>query len=102
MDVDDIGKGDAALHCRTDKNGCCGDPKNSREGEWYFPSGMKVGTEAGTEDEFYRNRAAKIVRLNHRQHIFTERGLFQCKVPDVSNTLQTVYVNICKFLLIFI
>ena len=96
VDVDVIGEGANALLCRTDKLSCCGEPPN-RAGEWYFPNGTMVGIQGGTQDEFYRDRATQVVRLNHRQGTFTERGLFRCEVPDASNTVQTVYVNIGKF-----
>ena len=95
VDVDDIGEGDNALLCHTNKEDCCGEYPN-RAGEWYFTNGTMVGTEGGTQDEFYRNRATKVVRLNHRQGTFTEKGCFLCKVPDASNTIQTVNVNIGK------
>ena len=97
VDVDDIGEGDAALLCHTNKTGCCGDRNGLREGEWYFPNGDIVRTMGGNEDEFYRDRATKVVRLNHQQGTFAERGCFRCNVPDASNTTQTVYVNIGKF-----
>ena len=96
MDVDDIDDGNDALLCHTNKTNCCGEPPN-RTGEWYFPNGTKVGIEEATQDEFYRDRASQVVRLNRRQGTFTERGLFQCEVPDSNNNSQSVSVNIGKF-----
>ena len=53
-----------------------------------------MGTKGGTKDEFYRERKTKVVHLNRRHGTSTERGRFRCEVPDASNTMQTVYVNI--------
>ena len=93
MDVDVIGEGDdAALLCHTDKPDCCDKP--NKAGEWYYPNGTIVGIKAESQDEFYRNRGTQVVRLNHRNESFTERGLFQCEIPDSSNMTQTVYVHI--------
>ena len=91
VNVDDVGEGDDALLCHTDKSDCC---DYYRVGEWYYPSGNIVRTMGGSGDEFYRNRGPQVVRLNRRQGTFTERGLFQCEVPDASYIYHSVYVNI--------
>ena len=96
--VDDIGEGDAALLCHTDKTPCCGPP--NRAGEWYYPGGYYVGIQGGSSDEFYRNRGTQVVRLNRRQGTFTERGLFRCEVPDARNIVRFIYVNIGMSLII--
>ena len=90
--VDDIGEGDDALLCHTNKIDCCRNPYYY--GEWYYPSGIQVGIYGHYYDEFYRNRGTRVVRLNYRQGSFTERGLFRCEVPDASNINQRIYVNI--------
>ena len=99
VDVDDIAINMSALLCHTNKEDCCGKLPN-RFGEWYFPNGMKVKTEVRTQDEFYRDRATRVVRLNHRKGTFTERGLFRCEVPDDTDTVQSVYVNVGMFSII--
>ena len=95
MDVDAIGENETALLCHTDKPDCCDKP--NKAGEWYYPNGTIVGIKAESQDEFYRNRGTQVVRLNHRNGSFTERGLFQCEIPDSSNMNQTVYVHIGIF-----
>ena len=93
MDVDDIGEGNAALLCHTNKTDCC---KNSmiRVGEWYYPNGTLVGIRKIMGTEFYRDRHTQVVRLNHRQGIFVLRGHFSCEVPDANDVNQIVFANI--------
>ena len=95
MDVEDIGEGDNALLCHTNKPDCCSARPN-RAGEWYYPNGIDVKTMMPSKDEFYRNRGKKFIRLNHREGTFTRRGLFQCEIPDADNKTQSVYVYIGK------
>ena len=95
MDVDDIGEGDNALLCYTNKTDCCGLP--NRAGEWYFPGNedMIVGTLGmpPRNNLFYRNRGQSVVLL-HRRGSPPERGRFRCEVPDANNITQTLFVNI--------
>ena len=93
VDVNDIGVNETALLCRTNKSDCCGEVPN-RAGHWHFPNGTRVGIQGMSQDEFYRDRGTQVVRLNHRQGTFTERGLFRCEVPDHNNKMQTIYINI--------
>ena len=97
VDVDDIGEGDDALLCHTNKAGCCGNPEFEREGEWYFPGNedMRVGTlgKPPRNNLFYRDRGTLVVRLNRRGSP-QERGRFRCEVPDTDDVMQIVFVNI--------
>ena len=97
MDINAIGEGDAALLCHTDNLRCCrGSQTHKKAGEWYYPNGTKVGIKGLgiPQYEFYRDREMQVVRLNHRQGNFIERGHFRCEIPDSSNMNQTVYVHI--------
>ena len=80
---------DGALLCCTDKPGCCGNDSN-REGQWYFPNGMRVRHE---NQGFRRDRSDGVVRLK-QNGMSTDRGLFYCEVPDANDENQTVYVYI--------
>ena len=102
----DIGEGGndmtamgGGLLCITDSSSCCRDgdnPNGGGQGEWYFPNGNQVeiqGTRTG--DFFYRNRDARIVRLNRfGTSTPPERGRFSCVVPNATGDMMTVYVNI--------
>ena len=93
VDVDAIGENETALLCHTDKPDCCGKP--NKAGEWYFPNETRVRIKGQSQDnEFYRDRGPQVVRLNRHNGSLTERGLFQCEIPDSSNMTQTVYVHI--------
>ena len=94
VDVDDIGEGDNALFCHTDKDDCCSLQPN-RAGEWYYPNGNKVKIMGGSGNaEFYRDRGTQIVRLHHREGTITGRGLFRCEIPDADNKMQSAYAYI--------
>ena len=95
MDVDDIGEGNAALLCHTNKIDCCTNSMGQiRVGEWYYPNGTLVGIRKIMGIEFYRDRYTQVVRLNHRQGMFVLRGRFSCEVPDANDVNRTVFVNI--------
>ena len=102
MDVDDIGEGDDALLCHTNKMDCCRYnmvEMTIRAGEWYFPNGTTVKNKndnimvAKLVSYFYRNRELQVVRLN-RIHSPQEYGKFYCKVPNNMEIEQTVHANI--------
>lgn len=93
--VDQIGRGDEALMCLTDKPDCCNERPN-RAGEWYFPDKTVVnikGNRGNDANYFFRTRGNRTVFLNSVNSP-SERGRFYCKVPDANGTIQTVYVNI--------
>ena len=95
VDVDDIGVGDTALLCHTDKDDCC-HLEGSRSGEWYFPSGAQVlveGIANANRSYFFRNRDQSVVRLN-RINNPPERGQFRCEIPNTGGEMQTIHVNI--------
>ena len=100
VDVDDIGQGDNALFCNTDKNDCC-DRAHGRAGEWYFPNRTQVQTEGvaraiSSSSYFFRNRGQRVIRLN-RVNNPLERGRFQCEVPNAEEEMQTLHINIGKW-----
>ena len=88
----DIGEGDDALLCLTDRADCCSNPN----GEFYYPSGSAVGY--SSTNSLYRNRGSQVVRLNRRDNTLSPVGRYRCEIPDSSGTTQRIYINIlCKF-----
>ena len=87
------GMNDGGLLCITNRIDCC---RGGGQGEWYFPNGTAVGIRGTrTGNFFYRNRDARIVRLNRfGTGTPTERGRFRCVVPNAAGNMVTVYVNI--------
>ena len=91
----DIGEGDAALQCTTDRAGCCRPIDGTAAGEFYFPSGAQVPT-LGTDPSirtYYRNRRIGFIRLNRRS-VATETGPFRCEIPDASGITVNLLINI--------
>ena len=96
--VTDIGEGSGGLLCITDRSDCCRGSDGTAQGQWYFPDppGGEVLIEHNnmrTGGFFYRNRDARIVRLNRRGNP-SERGRFHCEVANAAGDTVTIYVNI--------
>ena len=89
----DIGEGDSALRCTTDRDGCC---RNPDVGEFYFPDGAQVPTSGNDLTRtYYRNRFFGGIRLNRRQNgVIT--GQFRCEIPDVNGTMVNLTIKIGK------
>ena len=92
----DIGEGDAALLCTTDRVGCCRASGNvAAAGQFYFPNDTQVSIAAdSTFRSYYRNRGARLIRLNRRPNGDVVTGEFRCEIPDASGTLVNFFVNI--------
>ena len=90
---DDIGEGDNALLCTTDKGDCCNDII-SRAGEFYFPNGSQVPIQGDIGSSgYYRNRGVQLIRLN-RQSNGVLTGQFRCKIPSSVQDNSVFYINI--------
>ena len=101
MSIHDIGEGEDALLCRTNKAGCCA-AIGSRAGEFYYPSRGTVRINKH-RDELYRDRGEGVVRLNRRYlegAAPPESGLYCCHVPDACNDVQIACVNLVKYVVI--
>ena len=86
-----IGEGESSLFCVTNKTECCRNP--NRFGEWFFPNGSMVPS-TGSNWDFFRGRADKLVRLSRRNNAMFPTGIYQCKVPDASGIMQTLQAAI--------
>ena len=90
--ITDIGEGDAAVICMTDKEGCC---SSNKQGEWRFPNNTTVGTE-GKGGDFYRNRGNQQVILNRRRNALGPLGQYCCEVATVDNPNARICIDIGK------
>lgn len=90
ISLSSIGQDDSALRCLT--NGTCCIPPN-RAGEFYYPDGSKVNTQATGED-FYRNRGEMMIRLHRRNGAASPTGLYKCVIPDSSGELMTLHITL--------
>ena len=90
----EIGEGDSALVCKTNKVECCGTRPN-RYGEFYYPNGERVpvvGLAGGTE--LYRNRGNQLIRLNRRRGVVSSRGKYRCEIPDDGDVMQKIFITL--------
>ena len=84
--------------CVTDLEDCC---ETQAFGDWYYPDGTRVTGQGSPTFQSNRGQNEVIngqqfygsVRL-WRRYTPDERGLFHCELPDASNVVQTLYVNI--------
>ena len=94
--IEEIGEGEYALVCQTDRRPCCG-IRPYRFGEWYYPNGSRVPIE-GAGATFYRNRSTRDdgqVLLNRQNHVTDySSGLFCCVLPDASNVNHTLCIGL--------
>ena len=89
--INDIGEGDDALLCVTDKPDCC-DIQDNKMGEFYYPDNTAVGY--SNTNSLSRNRGTKVVRLNRRNNVLSPTGIYRCEVPDSTGTNRNIYINI--------
>ena len=78
-------------------------------GNWYYPDGRRVGEFANVVTRFLVNRGPNevinglqiygSVRLFRRFSSAPERGRFHCELPNAAGVNQTLYVNICEFVI---
>ena len=90
--LSEVGEGQNALLCKTNKENCCGTPPN-RIGEFYYPSDIKVPI-ANEQEGFYRNRGERVVRLNRRDGTTSPMGKYRCEIPDTSGSVQNLYITL--------
>ena len=87
--LEDIGDGDDALLCRTNRTACC---RSGGIGNWYFPNGTRVRSSDSIQWGIYRTRGQMVVRLNRRGG--GEDGIYHCVIPDSMNVTQTIYIGV--------
>jgi hypothetical protein len=90
-----IGTDGSALHCHTNKEGCCGTP-GMRYGEFYYPNGTAVPINRAKYG-MYRNRGDQYIRLNRRppaRDADTIAGEYRCEIPDESGNMRDLYITL--------
>ena len=96
VSLSDIGAGETALKCITDRIMCCLTP--TPEGEWYFPLSINESAiPSGRGAVFSRNRTDNgVVNLNRITDAIPliASGLYCCRVRDAVNAEQSVCVEI--------
>ena len=96
--LENIGEGDDALLCKTNRTACCHHHivgMRHSMGNWFFPNGTKVprvNTTSGEMRDFYRDRGQMVVRM-HRRGGGVE-GIYRCEIPDTFGFIQTLYIGV--------
>ena len=94
INIHDIGENDEALLCYTNASDCCKAPAQI-VGQWHFPNGVPIDiSTALASEEFYRNRAQSVVRLNRRNNATSPNGVYRCEIPDANGDSQNIYIGI--------
>ena len=89
----DIGEGDDALQCTTDRVACCDLP--NRAGQFYFPNDDQVPTLGGVGTSgYYRDRDDQLIRLNRQSDNGVITGQFRCEIPSGTSTDSVLSINI--------
>lgn len=91
MNIADVGVGDNALLCMTDKECCCG-IQGHRYGQFYYPGGSQVPIQ-GAGNVFYRDRGDKMIRLNRKFGMYPT-GKYRCEIPNARGVIQTLYFTL--------
>ena len=92
ISLQEIGEGERALICKTNKQDCCGTPPN-RFGEFHYPNGDQVPIR-NRQDKLYRQRGDREIYLNRRVDTTSPSGTYSCVIPDVAGTIQTLYIDL--------
>ena len=95
MILENIGEGDAALLCLTNKTDCCRAPYTGAmggvRGNWFFPNGTRVPS-SGEQWDIHRTRGHMVVTLNRRRG--GVEGVYRCEIPNAMNVTQTIYIRV--------
>ena len=97
VSLTDIGEGNDALFCLTDKLDCCvGEVDNVSAGEWYLPEQTDpvVGSDVSGGSEDFTSRRSSAVLLNRRNSTVGPTGLYRCVVPDRSGVDRELYIGV--------
>ena len=92
---EDIGEGNYALLCTTDRGDCCNTVPTSA-GQFFFPNGFQVPIlgDVGSSG-YYRTRGDQLIRLNRQSPNGVITGQFRCEIPpSTTTTVSVIYINI--------
>ena len=101
--VGGAGDGSDSVQCHTDLTTCCSGSATSGQGvdrgDWYFPSGDRLGF----TDDIYEQRTAQRVDLHRRNNADMPSGIYRCDIETNAvytndntdtTTRETVYAGI--------
>ena len=86
MALEDIGEGDDALLCVTNKTDCCTGTGSLLN--WFFFNGTRISAVG----DFNTTRGHMVIGLNRRGG--GVEGIYRCDIPDSMNVTQTIYIGV--------
>ena len=91
VNLEDIGVGDKALHCKTDLTHCCNNLHGETSlGNWLYPNGTAVPS--NRKWDFHKGRGFMVVLMHRRRG--GVNGIYHCRIPDAMNVFQTIYIGV--------
>ena len=86
--------GSDSVQCHTDLSTCCSGAQGLDRGDWYFPSGDRVGFSPDPGD-IYESRTAQRVELRRRNNGDMPAGIYRCDIEtnavnNVDNTAREI------------
>ena len=90
--MDDIGEGETALLCSTDREDCCTD-EPSIAGKWFLPNGTKVSSTTDTQS-LHITFGNQTVGLNVTNSPELPIGIYHCEMMDRENITHYLYAGI--------
>ena len=94
----DARDGSDSVQCHTDLITCCTNANSvgPDRGDWYFPSGGRLGFVSGS-DNIYEKREAQRIDLRRRNNADGPSGIYRCDIE--TNTVngdgqETVYAGL--------
>lgn len=92
VSLSEVGEGENALFCKTDKKDCCATRPN-RFGEFYYPNRVTVPI-ARLQHHFYRNRGEQSIFLNRREGARSPKGTYSCEIPNADDVMVRIYITL--------
>ena len=91
--VGDALDGSDSVQCRTDRSSCCSGAQGADRGDWYFPSGDRLGFSYyfGAYRDIYEQRLSQGVDLRRRIHADIPSGIYRCDIPTIANDHDDYY-----------
>ena len=91
-----------SVQCHTDLSTCCSGTQGADRGDWYFPSGDRLGF-SNSAGNIYEFRTAQRVDLRRRNNADMPSGIYRCDIEtnavnsadsDDNTDRETVYAGI--------
>ena len=88
----DVGEGNGALYCLTDRIQCCSTEAGGELGVWRSPDGSDVS--GSTAAGVYLVRGFSSLLLNRRGGAVAPNGVYTCAIPDAENVTTILYMGV--------